>query len=256
MKPYYEIDFSAVMCSFQIKINDVELISLSIEGQTRSDFPINHLILEGGKQTIEVKGLPMDGHQELHEDSYIRYRVNLYDMASGEYAFVKQFDEYFTKKPDKNIPFIGHASTFEADVPYKLEAWQNGMNLKDAKFDVKEKLIRKYNEIIKLINGGNYSSFIAQYQKRENNNAVAMYLSKSQAEGRMQSIISDMQNGYKAQSLPDDIQVEYSAFGKLAALKCTDMMSALRLENPESEEELVLPITFYIPEGKDEFEII
>ena len=70
------------------------------------------------------------------------------------------------KSPIKHT-FIGHASTFEADVPYKLEAWQNGMNLKDAKFDVKEKLIRKYNEIIKLINGGNYSSFIAQYQKEK-----------------------------------------------------------------------------------------
>ena len=53
MKPYYEIDFSAVMCLFKIKINEVELISLSIEGQTRSDLSINHLILESGKSTVE-----------------------------------------------------------------------------------------------------------------------------------------------------------------------------------------------------------
>lgn len=256
MKPYYEIDFSAVMCSFQIKINDVELISLSIDGQTRSDFPVNHLILESGKQTIEVKGLPMSGHTEMHDDSYMRYRVNVYDMSSGDYAFVKQFDEYFTQKPDKNIPFIGHTSTFNADVPYKLDAWQNGINLKDAKFDVKEKLIRKYNEIIRLINGGNYESFMEQYQKREGNNALAMYLSKNQAESRMGGVISDMKDGYRAQPLLDDIYVEYSGYGKLAALKCTDMMSAIRLENPETDEELVLPMTFYIPEGKDEFEII
>ncbi|WP_223559937.1 hypothetical protein [Chryseobacterium lathyri] len=256
MKPYYEIDFSAVMCSFQIKINDVELISLSIEGQTRSDFPVNHLILESGKQTIEVKGLPMSGHTEMHDDSYIRYRVNVYDMSSGEYAFVKQFDEYFTKKPDKNIPFIGHTSTFNADVPYKLDAWQNGINLKDTKIDIKEKLIRKYKEVINLINGGNYDSFVTQYQKREGNNALAMYLNKNQAESRIGGVVSDIKNGYRAQNLPDDIYVEYSAYGKLAALKCTDMMSALRLENPEEEDELVLPITFYIPEGKDEFEII
>lgn len=256
MKPYYEIDFSAVMCSFQIKINDVELISMSIEGETRSDFPVNHLILESGKQTIEVKGLPMTGQKEMHDDSYIRYRVNMYDMASGEYVFVRQFEEYFTKKPDKNIPFIGHQSTFSAEVPYTLDAWQKGKDLKNVKFDVKEKLIKKYNDMIRLISAGSYNAFISQYQKRETNNALAMYLGQQQAESRMGGVISDMKNGFKVQELTDDVYVEYSAYGKLAALKRTDMMSALRLENAKTEEELVLPITFYIPEGKDEFEAI
>ncbi|MFC3158874.1 hypothetical protein ACFOEQ_10410 [Chryseobacterium arachidis] len=233
MKPYYEIDFSAVMCSFQIKINDVELISMSIDGQTRSDFPVNHLILESGKQTIEVKGFPMSGQTQLHEEAYIRYRVNVYDVSSGDYTFIKQFDEYFTLKPDKKIPFVGHKSTFEADVPYKLEAWQKGKDLKDVKFDVKEKLINKYKQMIKLINRGNYDTFIKQYQKRENNNATAMYLSNAQAEARMAGVVSDMKNGFKAQDLPADVFLEYSAYGKLVSLRSSDLMSALRLEIPK-----------------------
>lgn len=45
---YYELDVSALMCHFQIKINDVEVFSLDIDGQTSADIPINQGILESG----------------------------------------------------------------------------------------------------------------------------------------------------------------------------------------------------------------
>ena len=50
--------------------------------------------------------------------------------------------------------------------------------------------------------------------------------------------------------------LELSAYGKLASLKRNDGYSALYLDKEDADEELILQITFYIPEGKDEFEVI
>ena len=256
MDYYYEIDLSAALCFFKIKINDVELLSMNVEGQTRIDIPINSLILESGPQEIEVIATPLNGQKELNKEAYIRYRVNVFDVSSGDYKFIKRFDEYYTPSVQKGIPITAHKSKFEATVPYKLQAWQNGINLKDVKFDVKKELIKKYNQIIQKIKNGDYEAFIKEYSKKEFNNATSMYLSSEEAAARMKDIIEDMQNGFKVQDLPEDVFVEYSAYGKVVSLKCSDFMSALRLENMDTGEELILQITFYIPEGKDEFEVI
>lgn len=41
-KTFYELDLSAFMCCMQISVNDVEILSLDIEGQTVKDaiFPL------------------------------------------------------------------------------------------------------------------------------------------------------------------------------------------------------------------------
>ncbi|QYS87039.1 hypothetical protein JJC03_03455 [Flavobacterium oreochromis] len=93
---YYELDCSAVMCYFTIKINDVEIFSLNVEGQIASDIPINNGILEKGEQIIEITMYPLKGEKELHKEAYVRYKVIEFDVSSGDFKYLNQFQEHQT----------------------------------------------------------------------------------------------------------------------------------------------------------------
>lgn len=154
---YYELDCSAIMCYFIIKINDVEVFSLNVEGQIASDIPINNGILEKGQQTVEVIMKPLLGKKELHNEAYVRFKVIEYDVSSGDFKYLNQFEEQNTLPVKKGIPIIKQISVFNANVNYKLDAWQNSQNLKDIKIDIKKELVKKYNEIIEEVNLVNLS---------------------------------------------------------------------------------------------------
>ena len=253
---YYEIDCSALMCYFQVRINDVEVFALNVDGQASMDIPINQGILESGIQEIEIRVTPLEGMKELNNEAYVRYRVNEFDVSSGDFKFIKQFENNHTEPVIQGVPVLIHKSKFEANVDYKIDAWQNGTNLKDVKFDIKKKLLFAYNSIVTDINNGNYQNFLTAVTKRENNFAKMMYLNDSEKNARIKKLLYDFSNGFKAIPVDEAVVVEYSGYGKLASLKRINGMSALYLVNSETEEELVLPITFYIPKGKTEFEVI
>ena len=130
MKNYYVLDVGTYMCHLIIKINDVEVFSLNIDGQMSTEIPINMGILESGMQAIQVIGLPANGEKELEKESYIRYKVMLYDVSGDKFVLIKNFENQYTPAVKKGIPIIVHESTFEAEVPYKLEAWQKEKILK------------------------------------------------------------------------------------------------------------------------------
>lgn len=253
---YYELDCSALMCFFQIKINDVEVFSLNVDGQSSADIPINQGILQSGIQEIEVRIFPLSGTKVLHKDAYVRYKLVEFDVSSGDFKFISQQENHQTPPVQKGVPLTIHKSKFESKVTYKLDAWQNSLIIKDLKLNVKEKLTLEYNKIIHDLNNGNYQKFIEKYTKREKNAAIAMYLSEKEAKNRITKLVDDFKSGFKALPLSKDVIVEYSAYGKLACLKRLDGLSALYLENTKTDEELFLPITFHVPNGKVEFEVI
>ena len=83
-----------------------------------------------------------------------------------------------------------------------------------------------------------------------------MYLDEAEANNRIEKIVEDIKNGFKAIPVTSKVILEYSAYGKLASLKRNDGYSALYLDNEKSNEEIILQIAFYIPQGKAEFEVI
>jgi ribosomal protein S20 len=252
---YYELDCSAVMCYFIIKINDVEVFSLNVEGQIASDIPINNGILEKGSHTIEITMLPLLGEKELHKEAYVRYKVIEYDVSSGDFKYLNQFEEQHTTPVKKGIPFIKQVSVFNANVNYKLDAWQNSQNIKELEIDVKKELIKKYNEIINEINSGQFDKVISKMKKKFENLAISMYLNKNEAEQKVSNLLSDFKEGFKAQKLTGTEIVQYAGNNKLACLKKANGKHALNLIN-DKKEEMDLMFYFYVPKGKTELEFL
>ena len=53
-EPYYLMDFNSSICNFEIYINDMHAFIHKEGGSIASHYPINHFILESGKQNIKI----------------------------------------------------------------------------------------------------------------------------------------------------------------------------------------------------------
>ncbi|TPN89084.1 hypothetical protein [Aquimarina algicola] len=256
LSPYYMIDFSASACMFEIRINDYPVITQNIEGQVSTLIPINYAVLENGEQYVSATMLPNPGEIQLHPKADLRYKVMLFDVAN-DFVFQEQFEE-FQSKPvgDQKLPIIKNVDAFNAEVPFQLKAWQNGQDLNEVK-DVKKKLIMAYNDLADIIKNGNYGLFQEKIKNRELNMSTSMYLSNKEAQDRVSSLISDFESGFQVMPvIEQNTALFIYANGKAAALKKPNGESALYLLNPKTKEELMLDLTFYIPEEKSTFEII
>lgn len=254
--PYYTIDFSASACMFEIRVNDYPAIMMNIESQVASTIPINYTILKSGKQTISLTILPLLGETQLDINANVKFDIKLFDVTN-DFIFKEMFGAYQSKKieEDKILPVINYHSTFVAEVPYELKAWENGKNLKDIK-DLNKKLFKAYADISEYIKSKKYDSFVKVIAKREENMAKSMYLSKEEALSRTNELIEDFKNGFKIMPIDSTSILHICGNGKVASFKKTNGESALYLLNKDTQEELMLDITFYIPEGKTEFEVI
>ncbi|WP_426327069.1 hypothetical protein [Pedobacter sp. R-06] len=254
-QPYYMIDFSASACLFEIRINDYPVIHMNVEGQVASNIPINYAILKSGTQSISLTILPNIGDLELHNKSEVKFNIKLFDVAN-DFVFNQQFGDYQSDPVgEKKLPIIKYMNSFQADVPYNLDVWQKGRNLKDID-DCRKKLESTYNKIIKIIQDGEYNKYRQLISKRENNMSTAMYLSKEESEGRINELIHDFNSGFKVRPISKENLMVLYANNKVAVLKKLNGESALYLENEETQEELMLDISFYIPEGESDFEVI
>ncbi len=255
IKPYYMIDFSASACTFEIRVNDYPVITQNIEGQVASIIPINFAILESGNQTITAKTLPIAGQTELDSAADLRFKVLLFDV-SNDFVFQEQYEE-FQSGPvvEQKLPIIIMTGKFVANVPYVLKAWQDGQDLVNIK-DVTSKLYTAYNTIASNINSGKYDLFKEKISRRENNMVMSMYLPQTEAQSRLTGLTSDFKSGFKVMPIPHDSVLQFYANNKVVALKKLNGESALYLTNDKTQEELMLDLSFYIPEGKTEFEVI
>jgi len=249
------IDFSAVACFFEIRVNDYPVITQNIEGQVASMIPINQAILESGNATITATVLPIAGTTELHPGAYLRFKIMLFDVTN-DFVFQEQYEQYETDPVgDQKLPTMALAGNFMVNVPYIQDAWQDGRNLMDVE-DLAPKLHSAYKNISSIINEKNYEQFKQLIARRENNIAKAMYLSSVEARSRAEDVITDMRSGFTLMPIPKDAILQLYANNKVAALKKLNGESALYLFNKKTNEELMLDLTFYIPEGKTEFEVI
>lgn len=83
-----------------------------------------------------------------------------------------------------------------------------------------------------------------------------MYLSKGESEGRFKELLHEFSSGMEIQPVSQDAVMFLHADNRTAVLKRLNGDAALYLVDPKTREELMLDITFYIPAGKNEFEII
>lgn len=256
-QPYYTIDFSVAACNFEILVNDIPVIAMEAKGQISTNIPINYAIYNSGKQFITANIKPISGQESLHPEASLRFNVRLYDVANNEFKHIKDFPETVVKKVEENQKnsFLTTSTEFAAEISYSLTKWTEGENLKDVD-NFKEKIIEAYNKLANLLKEEKYTEFVEKIQVREKNMATSMYLSNSESNARINSLIEDAKNGFVVMPFPQDTIIKFYGYGKLVTFKKLNGEPAFYLYSEETKEELMIDQMFYIPKGKTELEII
>jgi len=255
-EPYYMIEFSASAVMFEIRINDVPLLTLNVEGQASTIVPMNYLILESGKQQISINVLPVLGKIKFIENSSFRATVKLYDVVD-DFNFIEDSVEYKTPdiEEDKLIPAFNYQDIFYAEVPYKLVAWQDSNDLSKIE-DLRQKVDEQYRMIENIIKTRQFLLLQEMLEQRENNAAISMYLSEDEKKSRINDFIYDADNGFKIVPHSKEDQLILYGNNRLASLRKIDGSSALLLSNDETEEDLCLELMLHIEKGSNELAII
>lgn len=252
-KTFYMLRIKAVGCLAKISINDVEILNKPVNGSMTVEEPLNNYILESGPQEIEVSCLPFMRDAHLLKEAHIEYSVNIYEERSG-LELIEELESYQTPAVSEGSMITQHKSTFVAEVPYKLDAWQSGVNLKKVDFDVKEKLLTAYQKYHFYLKTGHYAKAVEGMNKLVERVIITMYLPRETVRDNNEEFINDMAMGYEVEDIPKDVILDYQAYGKLATLKQPNGKSALFLTHPD--QKMYINMLFYIPEGKTEFEVI
>ncbi len=252
------INFDAAACLFEIRVNDVPVITLELDGQASTRIPINFAISKSGEQKVSAKILPKSGELELSSKAQLNYTIELYDVYNDVFVFISDFRGNMSPKIDKEkkTSILTSSTVFEAKIPYQLrDYWKDGENLKDVD-DLEVKLRNTYLNLGKIISEENYDLFSQKMADREYNMATAMYLSNKKANTRIQKLINDFKTGYNVMMFEEDSVVVFSAYGKKAALKTLNGHPALSFGNEEEQEKIMLDIEFYFNKKNNAFEII
>jgi hypothetical protein len=255
-QPYYQLDFSASACLFQVRVNDIIVFTLNVKGQAATMIPINTAILQSGKQQISIRILPLEGHQFVDVKAEFKYDIKVFDVTNG-FQFTEQLPGYQFPPVDTSKPHLSLVNDgyFNATVPYVLQAHQQGADLTSIP-DLNYRLKAAYQLLANIIDNGNYEQFRNLMANRENNVATSMYLSKQESDGRINGLIIDFEAGFKVEPIAANAEVQIYGQNKIASLKKPNGESALVLLNKKTGEELMIDLSFYLPAGKKELEVI
>jgi len=255
-KPFYVIEFNAVACFLNIRVNDVPVLSANIEGQVSSMVQINNAIIESGEQHVTYYILPILGEFSLQSETFFEASLWLYD-ASGEEIEKKEEINKVTMPENTGIPLpvFKAEKFFIAEVPYKLNAWQYSQDLTKVD-DLREKVDSLYRKIEEMFANGQYDRFINLIQKREDNIAICMYLTEEEKKERITMLSNVLKKRFEIiPTSPKDIMLIFG-HNRLVSLVKTDGTSALMLKDPETETDLWIDMKLHLKPGDTELSII
>jgi len=253
-EPYYVIDFSAVSCKFEIQINKASVFSMNVDGQVGTEIPCNFMIFESGRQQLDIIVYPSTGNTEFAESTDFSAKVKLYDVVDKFELVEDDILVWKMSDDDKTGAICRHTAFFNADVPYRLNTWQQSADL-NAVENLREKVETAYQKLGEMITKKQYDAFKNCMQEREKRMAVSMYLDQKSSKERMDELIKNFKEGFEWIPLSGDETMHIYADGKLVCLKTKDDESALQFRNKKTDDEIEVEIMFHLKEGDTELSV-
>lgn len=236
-KPWYEIEFSQDACGYEILINDLPLHRYFMFGSSNEQrIQINDQILKKGKQTITIRLFP----PQLSDNSYSSVLVDASKFSikvlhrkftdpienyKQDFEFIspnKPGTEKFAASGQKFFEFTG---TFEADVPYHVEGWENSKDLsKENQDELLKETVAAYNNFRDILVKKDADAYASLMYDKEVELAKTYYWSTpKQSEERWHDMKKSVLEDRNILKLSDYKLVLY-AHGKIVALQPTAVM--------------------------------
>ncbi len=257
-----------------VYVNDIKASELNMPLGTAID--LNPYVLKNGKCKIKLQIFPLFRRGDTLVTVENIMRCNLF---FGSYIRNKETDKILNYKADVALPIVAPKEDvpyFEqewdvelTDLPYELEGWSKGQDLR--KWDKKElekKVVAYYQKLWKMLNDGDGERFMKLWEKADDENAIYDY--DTEIDEANKSEIADIKKHCVNRMIPlEDYEMKLYAEGRLVCLERKTHTKEFNNKSPldiKGWSPLIrkgrksgaedFPVKLYLPEGSNEFVII
>ena len=259
-----------------VYVNDIKASELNMPLGTAID--LNPYVLKNGKCKIKLQIFPL-----FRKGDTLVAKKNILDcqLFFGSYIRNKETDEILNYKADIALPIIAPSTDvpyFEqeweveiTDLPYELEGWSKGQDLR--KWDKKElekKVVAYYQKLWHILNNGEGERWTKLTQKRINETAIFYYESQEENQEAIKNNQQNIEKYCTNMMIPlEDYEMKLYAEGKLVCLERKTHTKEFNNKSPldiKGWSPLIRKgkksgagyynILLYLPQGSDEFVII
>lgn len=259
-----------------VYVNDIKASELNMPLGTAID--LNPYVLKNGKCKIKLQIFPLFRRGDTLVTVENIMRCNLF---FGSYIRNKETDKILNYKADVALPIVAPKEDvpyFEqewdvelTELPYELEGWSKGQDLRKWDKDkLEKKVVAFHQKIRKILNDGNSEAWMKLIQKRFDEVCIFDYLSEKRIEKDLEEIKEDVEEYSKGTMIPlEDYELKLYAEGKLVTLERKTHTKEFNNYSPldiKGWSPLIskgtiygaapYPILLYLPQGSDEFVII
>lgn len=263
--PTYQLKVNSNLCTYEIYINEM-LVDYSFTtgrsaGEQNIDIP--QYILKSGIQSIELKVYPKAIKNGILEKSVDKNADFAIRIVHGEYNKMKfeDFKEVLSMKLPNiaaDLPFIELQGEFTAKVPYVLEGWSNGMNLKKEDPEkLKEEVLGRMKEIANLYRNKDIEGLANEQYNRTKEIDQSMYLNRKE---NSEEWITELQESLDEATATDLLDGKMKIMGndKIVTILISSgpfrNRSIIRSETKDSYD--FYPQSFYRPSPGARLEVI
>ena len=258
-----------------VYVNDIKASELNMPLGTAID--LNPYVLKNGKCKIKLQIFPLFRRGDTLVTVENIMRCNLF---FGSYIRNKETDEILNYNsiplpivaPKEDVPYFEQEWEVEiTDLPYELEGWSKGQDLRKwNKKELEKKVVAFHQKIRKILNDGNSEEWMKLIQKRFDEVCIFDYFSEKRIEKDLEEIKEDVEEYSKGTMIPlEDYELKLYAEGKLVTLErkthtrefnnyspldIKGWSPLIRKGRKSGAEDF--PVKLYLPEGSNEFVII
>ena len=261
---------------YEAYVNDILVEQSNETGMHNTLININQAILKSGTYNFRIKVYPTVGEEKGIEPqtlSFLKVGLAKYEkIPVGEGALPDTYqyiESYPIAKIDKPIPFYEVTGKFKVEIPYELEGWSKGQDLRKMNQKIlQEKVVTYYQKLWNILNNGEGDKWIELTNTRKQETLVFNYYLKEELENDFTKDITKINDG-KQMFIPlENYILKIYADGKLVSLERnihTKEMNGKLLDSKgwsplirkgKKSGAVDYPVKLYLPEDSNDFVII
>lgn len=277
-EPMYQLLITNNWCSSEILVNDIPVYKNFKEPLAGPTVDINNYIFRSGVQTVTVRLYPVGKYKDEDIKTFIAgtgisITINEYDIKTEKDKEIIKYTTPIKKERDKygQLQFEGIGKTyyeasftFDATVPYEFNSMDKAEDLRKLNPEVLEKkVVAFYKNQWNIIYEKKVDDFFSYLYLKESESSQSTYDSRAELEENLQAYVEPFTNEtFKLEPL-ENYKLKLYGDGKIVCLELTSLDSKMRGKSAlwgklqrDGLRAIFRNYFLYIPEGKNEFEIL
>ncbi|MFC4476809.1 hypothetical protein [Flavobacterium chungangensis] len=281
-EPMYYLTYKQNICYSEILVNDIPVDKNYTDLGKGSTVTINNYIFKSGTQKVTfrlypaIKGSDFD-YKILREETDMQIDISESDNVD-RYKKGKEIASYLTPTVDgvnENGPIKIFAAagknyyeasfTFEAKVPYEFTSLEKSQDLRKWNQEkLEQKVVDFYKKQWRLINYKEIEEYFSFLELKEKETCQSAFDSRKELEENLSAYLEPFINPTFRLEPLENYQLKFYGDGKIVCLELTSTEAKMRgksalwgkYKKDGSLRAKYRKYYLYIPEGKDELEIL